>query len=365
RRFISPGRFLETVSIHPAGHSLAATVRGGSFTMGLWEGPVRRHGTVSDVRRRLATWTADGESIVAVTDETGEDAIVVEAVDGSKRRLIEGDLGRIRSIDVAPAGDARVAVTNHRHQLLIVALDTGRIREVHRNPHSWIAGTAWSPDGRWLAFSAATSRTSHSIHLHDTSKPRSQPTRVTTPGFDDRWPSFDPGGRYLYFTSARVFDPVYDTHFHDYGFPTGTRPHLVTLRGDIPSPFDPAQRPLRAPGSPPSVPPRDNGPKKNDEEEADDSSPSPEPVEIDLEGIEDRVVAFPMPSGRYGPVLGAKSRAFVLSFPVRGALSESDGPTGRLEAWDFNTEKIEQITDGVSSIGVNADGSVLVVRAGR
>src|SRR5690606_4505523 len=109
----------------------------------------------------------------------------------------------------------------------------------------------------------------------------------------------------------------------------------------------------------------DNGPKKNDEEEADDSSPSPEPVEIDLEGIEDRVVAFPMPSGRYGPVLGAKSRAFVLSFPVRGALSESDGPTGRLEAWDFNTEKIEQITDGVSSIGVNADGSVLVVRAGR
>src|SRR5690606_10021374 len=62
---------------------------------------------------------------------------------------------------------------------------------------------------------------------------------------------------------------------------------------------------------------------------------------------------------------GAKSRAFVLSFPVRGALSESDGPTGRLEAWDFNTEKIEQITDGVSSIGVNADGSVLVVRAGR
>ncbi|HLU53452.1 MAG TPA: PDZ domain-containing protein [Acidimicrobiia bacterium] len=365
RRFISPGRFLETVSIHPAGHSLAATVRGGSFTMGLWEGPVRRHGTVSDVRRRLTTWTADGESIVAVTDETGEDAIVVEAVDGSKRRLIEGDLGRIRSIDVAPAGDARVAVTNHRHQLLIVALDTGRIREVHRNPHSWIAGTAWSPDGRWLAFSAATSRTSHSIHLHDTSKPRSQPTRVTTPGFDDRWPSFDPGGRYLYFTSARVFDPVYDTHFHDYGFPTGTRPHLVTLRGDIPSPFDPAQRPLRAPGSPPPVPPRDNGPKKNDEEEADDSSPSPEPVEIDLEGIEDRVVAFPMPSGRYGPVLGAKSRAFVLSFPVRGALSESDGPTGRLEAWDFNTEKIEQITDGVSSIGVNADGSVLVVRAGR
>src|SRR5690606_27909712 len=111
-------------------------------------------------------------------------------------------------------------------------------------PYSWIMGTAWSADGRWLAFSAATTRTSHTVFLLDTSG-RGKPVALSRPEFDDRWPSFDPGGKYLYFTSARVFDPVPDSHFHNYSFPTGTRPHLVTLRQDVVSPFDAATRPPR------------------------------------------------------------------------------------------------------------------------
>jgi len=367
RRFITPGRYLESVALHPDGHSIAATVRGGSYTMALWEGAVRRHGSVSSVRRRLTQWTAEGDGVVAVTDETGEDALVVEELDGKKeRRLIEGDFGRIRSLDVAPAGTSRVAITNHRHQLLIVDMVSGRTREVYRSRHSWIAGTSWSADGRWLAFSGATSRTSHSIFLFDT-KGRRDPVMITEPGFDDRWPAFDPAGRYLYFTSSRVFDPVYDTHFHDYGFPTGTRPHLVTLRADVPSPFDPAHRTERAPGAPVpdanSTKGETSSEKAGDEKKDDEAA---EPVEIDLDGISDRVVAFPQPSGRYGPVVATKTRAFTLSFPVRGALSPANGNGGgRLEAWDFNTEKIEFIADGVHGVGVNHKGTVLALRIDR
>lgn len=357
RRFISPGRYLERISLHPDGHSLAATVRGGSYTFGLWEGAVRRHGPVSEVRRRLTTWTPDGEAVVSVTDQTGEDALLVEPPDGSEPRLVEGDFGRIRSLDVAPAGSERVAVTNHRHQLLLVPLGTGNPREIHRSPHSWIAGTAWSPDGRWLAFAAATSRTSHSLFLFDTSR-RAAPAMVTRPGFDDRWPVFDPAGRFLYFTSSRVFDPVYDTHFHDYGFPIGTRPHLLTLRRDIPSPFDPAVRPVRAPGAPPLGQPANNDAKEDKEEK-------PAAVEIELEGIEQRVVPFPQPPGRYGRVVGGKNRVFTLSFPVRGALTPDESPGGRLEAWDFGTEKMEQIADGVTGLSTNPAGAVVAIHFGR
>ncbi|HEX2152759.1 MAG TPA: S41 family peptidase [Acidimicrobiia bacterium] len=362
RRFIPPGRYLESVSLHPEGHSVAATVRGGSFTMGLWEGAVRRHGPISRVRRRLTTWLPEGGGVLAVTDETGEDSLVMEN-EGDDARLVEGDFGRIRSLDVASAGDPRVALSNHRHQLLIVSLASGKVTEVHRSPHSWIAGTAWSADGRWLAFSAATSRTSHSIFLFDTGR-RGDPVMVTGPGFDDRWPSFDPAGRFLYFTSSRVFDPVYDTHFHDYGFPTGTRPHLLTLRPDIPSPFDAAQRPTRVPGSPPSDPKLDaQDGKKKEEGEKEDAKP--EPVEIELDGIDRRLVAFPQAPGRYGPVVGAKGRVFTLSFPVQGSLSSDAAPGGRLEAWDFATEKIEQIADGVSAVASNPAGTVVALRADR
>src|SRR5690606_33878715 len=165
------------------------------------------------------------------------------------------------------------------------------------------------------------------IHLFDTSKPRSRPVRVTAPGFDDRWPSFDPAGRYLYFTSARVLDPVYDPHFHDYEFPTGTRPPLITLRADVPSPFDPAQRPVRAPGAPPPSQPKDNG--QRPESEGGDA-PEQEPTENDEEGMEDQVVAFPMPPWRYGPAFGANHRPFVRAVTVRAALAVHDDPTWRL-----------------------------------
>ncbi len=362
RRFIAPGRYLETSSLHPEGHSGAVSVRGGSFTMGLWEGAVRRLGPVSEARRRLTTWTANGEAVVAVTDQTGEDALVIEKLDGSGARLIEGDFGRIRSLDVAPAGTDRTAVTNHRHQLLLVSLSNGTVTEIHRSPHSWIAGTAWSADGRWLAFSAATSRTSHSIFLLDTTARRREPVMVTRADFDDRWPSFDPAGRFLSFTSSRVFDPVNDTHFHDYRFPTGTRPHLLTLRADVPSPFDPAQRPGRAPGTPP---PSNDAPKAEGSNDEAKKNGEPEPVEIDLDGIMSRVVAFPQPAGRYGPVVGAKNRAFTLSFPVRGALGRDEPGGGRLEAWDFGTEKIEHIADGISAVSANPAGTVIALRAKR
>ena len=360
RRFIGPGRYVESTDLHPRGHSVALTVRGGAYTMPLWEGAVRRHGPISEVRRRLTTWAADGESIVSVSDESGEEALLVEPLDGGPSRNLDGDFGRIRSLDVAPAGAETVALTNHRHDLLLVSLETGDTTRVHRSPYSWIAGTSWSADGRWLAFSAATTRTSHSLFLYDTSS-GGEPVMVTRPDFDDRWPSFDPEGRFLYFTSGRVFDPVSDTHFHDYGFPTGSRPHLLTLHADVGSPFDPAHRASRAPGSPPAGKPKgnDKGNGTGDEEAA------PEPVEIDLDGLTDRIVAFPQAAGRYGPVAGAKGRVFTVSFPVPGTGSSSTQPSGRLEAWDFNTEKIEQIAEGVSSVSSTPSGAVIAIRSGK
>lgn len=361
RRFISPGKFTESIDLHPKGHSVAVTARGHSYTMGLWEGAVARHGVSGSVRNRLTSWSADGDQIISVSDESGDDRLQVEDLVTGKRRLIESDLGRVRSIDVAPGGEPRVAVTNHRHEVVMVSLEKNTAEVVHRSPHYWISGTAWSADGRWLAFASSSTRTTQSIYLLDTST-RSDPVRVTDPRFDDRWPSFDPEGRYLYFTSSRVFDPVPDTHFHDYSFPNGTLPHLITLREDVVSPFDSATRANRAPGAPP-----DNG-KPGDKPGSGDKAKKGEepvaPVEIDLEGIHRRVVAFPQSPGRYGRVIGAKGRAFTVSYPV-AASTTNHKPAGRVEAWDFGTEKIESITDGVSSIGSNPAGSVLAIRAGN
>ncbi len=358
RRFISPGKHLGETTLHPQGHSLAASVRGDVLTMPLWEGAVRSHRLQGDERRRLPAWLPDGERVVSVGDATGEDSIAIDHLDGTTDRVV-GDLGRVRSLDPAPAGIARLAVTNHRHQVLLVDLESGSITEVDTSRHSWIAGTTWSPEGRWLAYSKAVSVLGSALFLVDTGDPETSPIQITDSEFHDWAPSFDPEGRYLYFLSSRVFDPVADTHFHDYGFPTGVRPHLLTLRSDLHSPFDLTHRRPRPPG------PATNGKK----EDGSDNQQRSGGVEIEIEGISARIVAFPLPHGRYRRVVGAKGRVFSVVVPVEGAQpepAEPDAPPkGRLEAWDFNTEKIDLIMDGISDVAATPDGRTIQIRAER
>ncbi|MGQ0849946.1 MAG: S41 family peptidase [Actinomycetota bacterium] len=357
RRFMAPGKYVESITLHPHGHSLAMVARGGSYTMPLWEGAPRRHGSISSERRRLATWLSDGDRVISVTDQSGEDGLVVERADGQgEPRVINGDFGRIRTLDPAPGG-GRVAVTNHRHELALVELTRGNWRTLHRSPHSWVAGTAWSPDGRWLAFAAATTRTSTNIHLYDVST--GEVHRLGRPDFHDWEPSFDPEGRYLVFLSARTFEPIPDGHFHDFSFPRASVPMLVNLRADAASPFAVHARPPRSPGPPP--PPE---PKPADNAKTGEAPPIPE-VQIDLEGIADRVVAFPVSTGIYTRARAGKGRTVFLSWPLAPLPPpfETEEPKGRLEAWDFANDKVELVAEGVQGVEISVDGKTMAVRS--
>ena len=64
--------------IRPATAS-PSDVRGKLFSFPLWEGAVRQHGAPDGVRYRLAQWLADGKTLVAVSDETGEERLQVFA----------------------------------------------------------------------------------------------------------------------------------------------------------------------------------------------------------------------------------------------------------------------------------------------
>ena len=76
---------------------------------------------------------------------------------------------------------------------------------------------------------------------------------MTDGRFTDTDPVFTADGLYLAFLSLRSFDPVYDAQSFDLSFPFGSRPYLVPLSAETPSPFSEA-------GSPPSGRPSGSGP---------------------------------------------------------------------------------------------------------
>lgn len=356
RRFQPPGKHLESVALHPKGHTVAVVARGAAVTMPLWEGAPLRHGRPSAARARLAQWTSDGKRIVLVSDDEGEESLLVRSGDGSgEPTRVRGDFGRARELVPSPAGPDRVLLSNHRHELLLVNVAAGTTKVLHRSPHSWIHGCAWSPDGRWIAFAASTTESTSSLFLVDTRTGRKH--QITGAEFNDMRPSFDPGGKYLYFLSSRTYDPVADSIYHDYGFPKSVRPHLLVLDPATPSPFSAELKSPRAPGSPPN----DVPPEKTDGEDAE-----PGPVSITIEGLAERVLAVPVPHGRYGRVLGAAGRILFSSFPVAGVPAEPvKTPQGKLEAWDFSSDKSDVVAEGITDFTTSADGKVVGVIAGK
>lgn len=340
RRIVPVAQHLSSIDLHPEGHSLMMTSRGASFTMPLWEGAPRRHDPGSAVRERLATYSADGSKMVAISDATGEERLMVRELDSGEVTILDKDIGRVRSIGVCPGPALRLAVTNHRHELLLVEPGRRSVRVVHRSPHSWIAGAGWSPDGKWLAYAAATTRTTTNLFLYQVSTKRAH--QIGAPEFVDHSPVFDPDGKYLFFLGSRSYEPVADAIFHDYGFPRSTRPMALALAKATSSPFDVSQRKPRPPGG--------------GETPAPDRPPE---VAIDLDGLERRVVAFPVPVGAYRTLLAARGRAFFTALPPAPANSEEEKPKLILQSWDFATDKVETVAEGVGAVALSADHKTL------
>ena len=346
RRFVPAADNLAGFDVHPDGHSLAVDVRGKLFTFGLWEGAVRQHGGPDGARRRLGQWLADGTTLVAIGDETGEERVQVWQ-DGVGRTL-PWDVGRVVTLRAAPKGTL-VALSNHRNEVIVGDVAAGTMSVVDRSDAGRTEDLAWSPDGAWLAYPFWTDARHCAIKLLDVGAKTS--TVVTQPDFRDYAPAFDPDGRYLYFLSVRTFDPVYDAVQFELSFPRASRPYLIALRAGSPPPFDA----------------RPKGMKPVDPVAALAAHPAQD-VRVDLPGIVRRVAAFPVAEGRFGQIAGvAGNKVIWTAFPIPGAHGRGghkDAP-GRLEMFDFDTQRTETLVERVDRFALAADETTLVIREGN
>lgn len=348
RKFVDAADNLAGFAVHPAGHSLAIEARGKLFTFALWEGATRQHGVPDGVRYRYGQWLADGETLVAIGDETREERLVV--FHEGEVRTLPWDVGHVVAMRAAPAG-RRIAITNHRHEVLVADLDANTYDVIDRSDSGRSEDVAWSPDGAWLAYTFWASPRHSAIKLFDVANAKS--TLVTDPEFRDYDPAFDPTGKYLYFLSLRTFDPVYDNVQFELSFPRAARPYLIALKADERPPFEPEPK----------------GMQDDEAKAARAATPAP-PValRVDLDGIARRVAAFPVPEGRFGQIAGVAGDKVVWTvMPVAGAHGRGghkDLP-GRLELFDFRTMKSELLVDRVDRFEIADDHLTLVLREGK
>ncbi|HUG86462.1 MAG TPA: PDZ domain-containing protein [Euzebya sp.] len=380
RSFADAGRWLQSYAVHPTGTHVALRVRGRPFTMPLFDGAVVQHGKRQGANHRLVRWLPDGQRLVMVADSGGEERIEVHGAEGLVRRFDELDLGVPSELAVAPVGD-RVALTDQQGRLRVVDLGTGAATTVVETPFG-VDRPAWSPDGRWLAFSQRESNWyTASIRLWQVGSAPADVVIVSDDRAAHRAPAWDPQGRHLYWIAGTRFDPVTDGIYFDHGFPHPDAIVAAVLREDGRHPLD---REPHAPGSPPGRKgdvavaagrqdiEADEDTRAAAEPEpvsastADPLSPSPTvEVVIDVAGLPERCVVLPFPTGRYQTVIGLHDKVMALAMPLRPEpitpqAAQDRRPAGQLEVLSLDSARHEVIVPTVSSGAVSADARTRV-----
>ncbi|WP_405917158.1 S41 family peptidase [Streptomyces sp. NBC_00728] len=348
---VSAARWFSAAAPDHTGRGSAVSVRGAVHWVTHRAGPARALAAEQGVRARLPrTFRAEGEEhVVWVTDAEGDDALEFAPATGvapgaTPRRLAAGALGRVLGLAVAPDG-SRAAVASHDGRVLLVERESGEVREVDRSEDGEVTGLVFSPDSAWLAWSHPGPRPLRQLKLANTTD--LSVTEATPLRFRDYAPAFTIDGKHLAFLSARAFDPVYDEHVFDLAFVGGSRPYLITLAATTPSPFGPQRhgRPFEAP----------------DKDETPDSEGTPS-TRIDLDGLADRIVPFPVEAARYSGLRAAKDGLLWLRHPVRGVLGASRAtpddpdPKTELERYDLAQQRIEHLAADADHFTVTGDG---------
>jgi len=388
-RYPDPSRYLTFFDLSPDGERLAVTVRGEIFSVPVKDGvtlPVTRG---SGARESWGSFGPEGKRLLYVTDEAREEEIrSIDAWGRGEPEIVNSAATSGWHFPPVYSPDGKwIAYSDQTHTLYVISTEGGRPKTIDRSEQSEIRDYTWSPDSRWLAY-AKNARTDYAtVYIYDVKDGATH--AVTGPDTDDYSPAWDPDGRYLFFLSGRTTNPLLGSRDLENINIRPTKPYLALLRSDVDNPF------AHLAGMPPDDEDEEEGEdaeeksdkkddkgdekKDGDKKENGKKGKEAEPIEIEFDGLAERVVAFPVEGGQYFGLSATKTSVFWISVPMKGmadmpALFAEAGPDATLMTFSLDKKKAKTFMSGVSgySLSVKADklavmkqrGQIFVVGAG-
>lgn len=278
-RVVDVGDRIEDFDLSSDGRRVAVTARGDVFSMPVGEG-VTRNLTRSDTHERLAAWSPDGKSLAYVSDAGGEEELWLTRDEAAAEpRQVTRD-NRFRLYRIAWSPDSRrIAAGDHRGRLYVIDLESGVVEQCGDTGAWYRQDFAWSPDGRYLAWSALepTFMTSIFVWSEETGA-----RRLTSPLSSEFSPAWHASGDYLYFLGDRAFEPQMGSMEWNYAVDRESVVLGIALRRGLPNPFAPVEDDTGDGGD------EDSGPRAAGVE-----------VRIDFDGIESRVFRVPLEADNF------------------------------------------------------------------
>jgi len=376
RHWTDASHHITDFDIAPDGKRAVFAARGEVFTVPAKEGSIRNLTNSAGVREQDVSWSPNGQWIAYISDRTGEDEIYIVPQDGSgsEEQITSGHKGFMFR-PIWSADSTKIAWADKDLKLWYVDIKVKKPVEVDHARFNEIQNYTWSPDSKWLAYDKPEESRYSVVYLFGLED--NKITAVTSPLNNSYSPVFDPDKRYLYFLSDRDYNEVIGRVDFEFANPKTTRVYVITLTADEPSPFpalsdetkvkteEPAAAapgPETKPESKKSKQAAGEKEEKTEEKTETEKKQPPKVFKVDLKGIENRVVALPIPPAVIGTLDASKDAIYYSTSPVRGLSGPIPGEEPAIHTYDLKDRKDKVLIENADQFALSADGSKLLYR---
>lgn len=360
-------------SLSPTGVRVAFEARGDIYTVAAADGSSRNLTQSSGAHEHSPAWSPDGTHLAWLSDATGEYQLMIGDQTGetAPRAIALPSLAYFSDPVWSP--DARhLLLRDSQSKLWIADVATGRFTAIATNTYDEPArpfAMSWSPDSRWIAYAKLLESHMQAIFLYSLDSAKTY--QITDGLADAASPSFDAGGKYLYFLASTNY--ALSSGWVDMSAmerPVRRSIYLVMLNAHdplplLPTPNDEAARAVaegETPAAPAGVSAHAAVRPATAARPVAAAAGAPRVV-IDINGIEGRILPLAVPAANYSSLTaGGPGTFFYMELRPQPSIGE---PPTRLWQYQLADQKPRPFLDGIASYSVSADTKKILYEAGR
>jgi tricorn protease len=345
---------ISNANLSPSGARAVFEARGEIFTVPAEKGDVRNLTNTPGVAERYPSWSPDGKQIAFFSDESGEYALHVRAQNGM------GDIQKI-GLGAQPAfyydpiwspDSKKIAYADSQRQLWYIDLETKQPVRIDRDTYFTPArglNPDWSPDSKWIAYTRILKNHLRAVFLY--SLDDGQAHQVSDGMSDAEFAKFDKNGKYLYFTaSTNVGLTTAWLDMSGDGRTTSSNVYVAVLRKEDASPLAPESDEEKS----------GDKESKNSESRSQNSE-----FRIDLAGIDQRILALPIPARDYISLDAGKTGVLFLTEKVQNpSAPPEERETAALYKFELKTRKTDKLLENLRNFGLSGDGEKMLYQQG-